>query len=344
MSKFFSILVPYYNEGEEVIKNLLDSIAIQQNIDMKDIEVVLCKDGPDGTELSQEFLDKYPYDIQYHREPKANVSVMRNKALDYSTGEYVTWADCDDMYYTCLALWFVKRETQTPMQVPINGVPTTVNGFDALYAVFLEEGRNPQTGETYFIDRKDGFQFVHSKFFKREFLLRNDIRFGDDLVIHEDNVLNSKVQACTQNIKWCPSPFYLWKWRDNSVCRRDPLYLKKTYPDLIKSSNHMLEWYTKKSKFDNARQTVASIVLDCYYTFCHPSWKSIETQEYRDKAEKCFAEYFKKWEYLWKECPDQVKMQISSGIRQREVIQGMEMETETLEQYLNRMRKLGENQ
>ena len=87
MSKFFSILVPYYNEGEEVIKNLLDSIAIQQNIDMKEIEVVICKDGPDGPELSQEFLDKYPYDIQYHREPKANVSVMRNKALDYSTGE-----------------------------------------------------------------------------------------------------------------------------------------------------------------------------------------------------------------------------------------------------------------
>ena len=33
-----------------------------------------------------------------------------------------------------------------------------------------------------------------------------------------------------------------------------------------------------------------------------------------------------------------------SGRRQREVVQGMEMETETLEQYLNRMRKLGENQ
>ena len=102
----------------------------------------------------------------------------------------------------------------------------------------------------------------------------------------------------------------------------------------------MLEWYTKKSKFDNARQTVASIVLDCYYTFCHPSWKTIETQEYRDKAEKCFADYFKKWEYLWNECPDQIKMQISSGIRQREVIQGMEMETETLEQFLMRMKSL----
>lgn len=344
MSKFFSILVPHYNEPIEVCKPLLDSIAIQQNIDMNEIEVVICDDGPDAVLLPDEFLKSYPYDIQYHREPKGGVSQMRNKAFEYSTGEYVTWADIDDCYYTCLALWFVKRETQTPMQVPINGVPTTVNGFDALYAVFLEEGRNPQTGETYFIDRTDGYQFVHSKFFKREFLVRNGIHFFPECTIHEDNVLNLQVQACTQNIKWSPSPFYLWKWRDNSVCRRDPLYLKKTYPDLIKSSNHMMEWYTKKSKFDNARQAVASIVLDSYYTFCHPSWKEIGTKEYRDKAEKCFADYFKKWEYLWNECPDQVKMQISSGIRQREVIQGMEMETETLEQYLNRMRKLGENQ
>ena len=340
MGKFFSILVPHYNEPVEVIKPLLDSIAIQQNIDMNEIEVIICDDGPDAVLLPDEFLKSYPYDIQYHREPKANVSVMRNKALDYSTGEYVMFCDSDDCFYHCLAFWFIKRETTTPMQVLVNNVPTTVYGFDALYSVFLEEGRNPQTGETYFIDRTDGYQFCHGKVIKKDFMLRNDIRFGDDLVIHEDNVLNGKIQACTQNIKFCPTPFYLWKWRDNSVCRRDPLYLKKTYPDLIKSSNHMLEWYTKKSKFDNARQTVASIVLDCYYTFCHPSWKTIETQEYRDKAEKCFADYFKKWEYLWNECPDQVKMQISSGIRQREVVQGMEMETETLEQFLMRMKAL----
>ena len=340
MGKFFSILVPYYNEGEEVIKNLLDSIAIQQNIDMKEIEVVICKDGPDGPELSQEFLDKYPFDIQYHREPKGGVSQMRNKALEYSKGDYVMWCDCDDQFYHCLALWFILKQTTTPMQVPINGVPTTVNGFDALYSVFLEEGINPETGETYFIDRKDGFQFVHGKIFKRDFIVNNNIHFFPECVIHEDNVLNAEVQACTQNIKWCPVPFYLWKWRDNSVCRRDPLYIKKTYPDLIKSSDCLIEWLVNKSKFDKARECIVCITLDSYYTFCHPSWKEINTKEYRDKAEKCFADYFKKWEYLWNECPDQVKMQISSGIRQREVIQGMEMETETLEQYLNRMKNL----
>lgn len=340
MSKFLSILVPYYNEGESVIKPLLDSVAFQQNIDLNEIEVVICKDGEDGQGLSQEFLDSYPYDIQYHIEPKGGVSQMRNQAFNYSTGEYVAWCDCDDQYYHCLAFWFIKRETTTPMQVMVNNVPTTVNGFDALYSVFLEEGRNPETGETVFIDRNDGFQFVHGKIFKRSFIVNNNIHFFPECVIHEDNVLNAEVQACTQNIKWCPVPFYLWKWRDNSVCRRDPLYLKKTYPDLIKSSDCLIGWLVNKSKFDKARECIVSITFDAYYTFCHPSWKEINTKEYRDGAERKFAEYFKKWEYLWDEAPDQMKMQVSSGIRQRSVQMGMEMETETLEQFLTRMKSL----
>lgn len=338
--KKLSILIPHYTEPTEVIKPLLDSIAIQRNVDMNDIEAVICDDGPDAFLLSQEFLDSYPFDIQYHREPKANVSVMRNKALDYCNGEYVMFCDCDDCFYHCLAFWFILKETTTPMQVPINGIPTTVNGFDALYSVFLEEGRNPETGETYFIDRKDGFQFTHGKVIKKDFMIKNDIRFGDELVIHEDNVLNGKIQACTQNIKWSPVPFYLWCWRDNSVCRRDKDYIKKTYPDLIKSSDHLIGWLVNKSKFDKARECIVSITLDAYYTFCHPSWKEIGTKEYRDTAEKKFSEYFKKWEYLWNEAPDQMKMQISSGIRNRSVQQGMEMETETLEQFLTRIKGL----
>ena len=338
--KKLSILVPHYKEPAEVGKALLDSIAIQKNVDFNDIEVIICDDGPDATLLPQEFLDSYPFEIQYHREEKGGVSRMRNKAFDYSQGEYVMFVDFDDMLYHCLALWLIFRETNTPMEAVVDGRQTTIKGFDALYSVFLEEGRNPETGETIFIDRKDGYQFVHGKIINRDFMIRNDIRFGDDLYIHEDNVLNGKIQACTKYIKFCPQPFFLWRWRDDSVCRKDPLYIKKTYPDLIKSSDHMLEWYTSKNKMDKAREAVTAITLDSYYTFCHPSWKEIGTKEYREKAEKCFADYFKKWEYLWNEASDQLKMQISAGIRQREVSMGMEMETETLDQYLKRIKEL----
>ena len=79
MSKFLSILVPYYNEGESVIKPLLDSVSIQQNIDMNEIEVVICKDGDEGPGLSDEFLKSYPFDIQYHIEPKGGVNEINTE-------------------------------------------------------------------------------------------------------------------------------------------------------------------------------------------------------------------------------------------------------------------------
>ena len=341
MGKFLSILVPYYNEGEEVVKPLLDSVAIQQNIDLSEIEVIICKDGDEGQGLSQEFLDKYPYDIQYHIEPKGGVSQMRNKAFEYSSGEYVAWCDADDMYWHCLAFWFIKRETTTPMQVWENGEPKTVIGFDVMKSVFLEEGRNPQTGETYFIDRKDGFQFVHGSFYKSEFIRNNDIHSFGDCYIHEDHVLFAEARSCTNKIKWCEKPFYLWKWRDNSVCRRSPNYIKETYTDLIKSTDHLIDWFKEKSKIDDARQTVANIVYDCYYNvMCHPSWSEIGTKEYRERAEKRFSEFYKKHKQLWVECPDQVKMGISNGIRQRVIQQGMLQEKVTLDDFLTRMENM----
>ena len=89
MKKFISILVPYYNEGESIVRHLLDSIAVQQNFDLDGLEVIICKYGDEGQDLSQEFLDSYPFDIQYHIEPKGGVSQMRNQAFNYSTGEKV---------------------------------------------------------------------------------------------------------------------------------------------------------------------------------------------------------------------------------------------------------------
>lgn len=341
MGKFLSILVPHYNEEFSVVKPLLDSIRVQQNINLDEIEVVICDDGPDAVDISAELMGYFDLDIKYYREEKGGVSKMRNLAFQHSTGEYVCWADCDDCFYHCLAFWFIKRETVTPMQVMLNNVPATVNGFDVMKSVFLEESRDPKTGEVVFLDRSDGFQFVHGSVYRSQFIRDNGIHFFEDCYIHEDHVIFSESNACTKNIKWCPAPFYLWKWRDNSVCRRSPNYIKETYTDLIKSTDHLIDWFKEKSKFDNARETVASIVYDCYYNvMCHPSWSEIGTKEYREKAEKRFSEFYKKHKKLWCECPDQVKMGISNGIRQRVIQQGMMQEKVTLDDFLTRMENM----
>ena len=39
------ILVPHYKETIEEISPLLDSIAVQQNVDFSEIGVIICNDG-----------------------------------------------------------------------------------------------------------------------------------------------------------------------------------------------------------------------------------------------------------------------------------------------------------
>ena len=55
------ILVPQYKETNEVIKPLLDSIEVQQNVDLKnDVGVIIVNDGTD-VHLSNEFLNRYSF-------------------------------------------------------------------------------------------------------------------------------------------------------------------------------------------------------------------------------------------------------------------------------------------
>lgn len=42
-----SILIPQYNEDETVISPLLDSLLIQQGVDLKEVEVIIVNDKSD---------------------------------------------------------------------------------------------------------------------------------------------------------------------------------------------------------------------------------------------------------------------------------------------------------
>ena len=103
------ILIPQYQETDDVVKPLLDSIALQQNVPMEEIGVIICNDGSDVF-LSDKLLSAYPFDIQYHHEPHRGVSGTRNACLDYAEADYVMFCDADDMFANVCGLWIMFRE------------------------------------------------------------------------------------------------------------------------------------------------------------------------------------------------------------------------------------------
>lgn len=344
------ILIPHYHETPEVIQPLLDSLAIQQNIDFHELGVIICHDGeepgygaiPNENQSKNIDLEKdYPFEIKQIHIPHSGVSAARNAALDAATADYVMFCDADDMFYNACGLWMIFREIEI--------------GFDSLVSVFIEESRipenipgNPQIGQpamkkgdiTYINHEMDS-TFVHGKVHKRRYLLDQNIRWNEKLTIHEDSFFNILCQNLSQNVKYCQSPFYLWKWRDDSVCRHDPKYILKTYRNMIDSNDALVDEFTKRKVNDKAMFYTGFMIFDAYYTMNKPEWINQENKEYRDSTEQRFSEYFLKRKNIWDNINSADKMFISNQVRTRSVMEGMQMEAITIDDWLKHISELG---
>lgn len=322
------ILIPQYKETDDILKPLLDSIAIQQNVPMDEIGVIICNDGSDAF-LTDEFLYSYPFKIEYHKEPHRGVSGTRNACLDYATADYVMFCDADDMFCNVCGLWILFREMDND------------GGFDSLVSLFIEETRNPENkSEVVYINHEMDSTFVHGKVHRREYLLKKDIRWNEKLTIHEDSYFNILCQNLSENVKYCPMPFYLWKWRDESVCRHDPKYILKTYRNMLDSNDALVDEFLSRGILDKASFFTAFMVFDSYYTMNKEEWKNQENQEYRDSTERRFAEYYKKHGDLWNSISINDRMIISNQVRSRSVMEGMRMEAITIDGWLSHIESM----
>lgn len=315
------ILIPQYKETETIIKPLLDSIELQQNVDLKnDVGAIIVNDGTDVI-LSEDFLNSYTFSVEYYKNEHKGVSATRNVCLDKATADYVMFCDADDMFYNACGLYILFREMN-------NG------GFDSLVSVFIEETRDPKTKEPVYITHDMDSTFVHGKVHRRRYLLDKRIRWNDKLTIHEDSYFNCLCQKLAGEVKYCQTPFYLWKWRDDSVCRNDFKYILKTYNNMLDSNESLVDELLKRQKLQDAQVYATVMIFDAYFTMNKQEWIDQDNKEYRAATEKRFKVYYEKFKYLYDTVPMETKFQIVSGIKNRMYTEGLFMETITFEDWI----------
>ena len=317
------ILIPQYKETEDIIKPLLDSIEIQQNVDLvNDVGVIIVNDGTD-VHLSKEFLEGYSYQIEYHLNEHKGVSATRNACLDHATADYVMFCDADDMFYNACGLYIIFREFGS--------------GFDSFASVFIEETRDPITKQPVYINHDMDSTFVHGKVHRRQFLNDNNIRWNDNLTIHEDSYFNCLCQRLAKQLKHCPSPFYLWRWRDASVCRHDPKYILKTYNNMLDSNTALIEQFLSRNRKEDAMFYATSMIYDAYFTMNKDEWLNQENKEYRHATERRFKEYWFKYKQLHDETPLQLKNQVIMALKNRMYMEGMILESLTFNEWIKQV-------
>ena len=322
--KRLQILVPQYEETEDIIKPLLDSIEVQQNVDLtNDIGVIIVNDGT-NVHLSQELFNRYSFPIEYYFNEHKGVSATRNACLDYATADYVMFCDADDMFYNACGMYIIFREIE-------NG------GFDSLVSAFIEESRDIETKEPIYINHDMDSTFVHGKVHNRKFLLKNKIRWNDSLTIHEDSYFNCLCQRLAKELKYSQTSFYLWRWRDESVCRHDPKYILKTYNNMLDSNDALVTQFLNRGRKEDAMFYAVSMIYDAYFTMNKDEWLNQENKEYRYATERRFKEYWLKYKNLHDSIPQDIKAQIIMGIKNRMYAEGMVLETLTFNEWIKQV-------
>ena len=320
-------LVPQYKETEKVVKPLLDSIALQQGVDLNEVGVIIVNDGYPESKISDEFLKSYPFKIDYYMEEHRGVSATRNACLDHATADYVMFCDADDMFFSMVGLNIIFMEMD--------------KGFDSLTTKFYEEVH--RDGKMFFTERKQDRTFVHGKFHRRQYLIDKNIRFNDALTVHEDSYFNYMATTLADdpnNIKYSDVPIYLWKWRDESVCRHDPLYMQKTYRNYIDSITALVGQLLSRGRDGNADILICTQMFDTYYLMNTPSWLKQDNQEYRISTEKRFKEFYTTFKDRFEKMDKGLRLSISNQVRAGKINEGMEMESQTFSQWIEYIKGL----
>lgn len=236
--KKLQILVPHYHESEETVNFLLHSLSEQ---DSREFDVIICNDGADVV-FSDEFLQR-DYKITYVIKEHGGISHTRNTLLSLATSPYIMFCDCDDMFLHSSGIkWITSQE----------------NEYDVLSCAFLEwrDGK-------YYVHEHDG-TFIHSKSYRRQFLIDEDIKFREDIPCHEDVYFVSLANCCAKQFYNSDDvKFYLYKENKSSTTHQDD-FMKRTWNYYIQSKSYLIDDLMKKGKREAAEICTLTVLVDSW--------------------------------------------------------------------------------
>lgn len=317
-----SICVPHHNEDFDTCKFLFDTLATQRGIDFGEIEVLVGNDGLDNP-LFPDMFKGYPYQVTVYPFTHRGVSATRNVLLDRSQGDYVMFCDCDDGFCQTYGLHLLFARMR--------------NKPDVIISSFVEEGW--QDDKFTIIRHDNDMQFIHGKAYNREFLKKKDIRFKNELLIHEDGYFNNLVGNEAETYENIENPFYVWKWNDNSIARREKgeIFLMKTYPDLMATRDAVCEELKARGFKDEYLDAIAKSLVDAYYEFQKSIYYEPENRREIKIAEQSVKDFYKKYKKDFAKCSTELIAQIMVISRNSAYKRGMLIEHNTFGSFIKHL-------
>ena len=220
MNVELSIIIPIYNV-EKYLEECLESIYCIQNISK---EIILVNDkSPDNSyKIIEKYKKKYLLEtIVINHELNKGLAEARNSGLKIARGKYVSFIDSDDIilpkqYEEC----FLLNKDYDLEIILGNGKYYKEN---KIKEKFRRDRKIKQFGITTgkiilenMIKLNSYYEMVWLNFYKRDFLIKNNIDFYKGL-LHEDTLFNFLALLKANKVKYINKNFYLYRQRKGSI-------------------------------------------------------------------------------------------------------------------------------
>ncbi|MBQ4531301.1 MAG: glycosyltransferase [Lachnospiraceae bacterium] len=270
--KKISIIVCAYN-GEEYIDRCVKTI-VNQTLGIEQLEIILVNDAStDGTlEKFKYWEGKYPGDIVVITyEENKRLGGARNTGLQYASGEYVGYVDCDDWIELTMYEKMYQKAVEYDCDVVRCKYSRDVDegqwnsagkkGKDKFYDSSQFTEKYPFWERTLEVGENGYYGSCWSGIYRRELLLKHNIHFPENLY-YEDNFWGELLNLYIKRMYIIDEVLYHYYVNDESIsmARNSIKHLERLEIELL-----ILEELEKRGVYQEYREIVERNFIVRFY-------------------------------------------------------------------------------
>lgn len=258
-----SIIVPIYNV-EDYLEECLESLYNIKNIEL---EIILVNDGSkdNSFKIMEKFKDMYPEKTVLINKENGGLSSARNAGMKAAAGEYISFIDSDDFIDVDEFERFFKEGQKDKLDVIVGNMryytPEKIG--DPLFRSDMIKNSGILKGVDFFWELfqkpKCFREEVVDDIYRREFLLKNDIWFNENIV-HEDSEFTPLVYLKAEKVRYIDRAFYFYRQRTGSIMNK---VSEKSIVSLESICERFFDEY-KKLDSVKGREVLSALILSFY--------------------------------------------------------------------------------
>ena len=241
-----SIIIPVYNPPHNLFEDNIKSLTKE----CEDFELIYLNDGSTDKWIDDRLqkLKNEDSRVTYIKKQNSGVSDTRNKGIEIATGKYIMFVDADDYITEGSINYILSSINKYNADVIIYGINQGIHEKEIRKSLNDIEKEDLKLATLAFRTHKyydiginiDG---PCNKLFKREIIIKNNIRFHTDICKSEDAIFDLYLYECAKSIVIDNKVIYNYIYNENSISHNYKYEYAQMIPIYLDAEREFIKKY-----------------------------------------------------------------------------------------------------